>query len=127
MICITILPPAHLHVGAIQLTLVPGPQVLLIVVQAVVDGLGELGSDFGAGDVVACTVASRVLAQVRWRLCDDQDLVHVAVIQLTVRIVIRPISKGVLARCCELFHLFIKQEVQLFLVSLEWWICLDWC
>lgn len=98
----------YLDVSTIHRSLVPCPQVLLVVVKAIIDGLGEFGSDFGAGDVVARAVAARVLAQVRRRLRDDQDLVHVAVIQLAVRVFVRPIGEGVFARGGQLLHLLIE-------------------
>lgn len=56
------------------------PQVLFVVVQAVVDGFGQVCSDLGSGLVVACPVAARVLTEARRGLCDDKDLVDILVI-----------------------------------------------
>lgn len=67
--------------------------------------------------MVACTVAPRVPAHVRWRLGDNEDLVDIPVIDLIVRVLIRPRSEGVLPTI-HLLHLLVKQEIQFLLLIL---------
>lgn len=106
------------YLGTLSL-LLSCPEVLLIVIQAIVDGFSQVGGDLGAGLVVACPVATRVLAEVRRGLSDDEDLVNVMVIQFIVRIiVIGPVCEFVLLGR-HLLHLLVEHEVQLLLVRLD--------
>lgn len=102
---------ADLDGGVLRLVLVV-PQVLLVVEEAVVDDLGQLAGQLGARRVMAGAVAARVLPQVWRRLRDDQDLVDVVVVQLAVRVLVRPIGEGV-APAVHLLHLLVEHKVQL--------------
>lgn len=71
------------YLGALNLFL-SLPQVLLIVVQPVVNGFGQVRGDLGSGLAVARPVATGVFAEIGRGLGDDKDLVNVLVVQLVV-------------------------------------------
>lgn len=102
---------SHLNGGVLGLVLVV-PQVLLVVEEAVVDDLHQLAAQLGAGRVLPRAVAARVLPQVGRRLRHNQDLVNVVVVDLPVRLLVRPVGEGV-PPAVYLLHLFVKHEVQL--------------
>lgn len=107
------LPLSHLAALDLLLSL---PQVLFVVVQPVIDGLGQIGCDLGPGLVVSCAVAAGVFAEVRRGLGDDEDLVDILVVKLVVRVVlVRPVGEFVLPGR-HLLHLLVEHEVQLLLV-----------
>jgi len=104
-------PGAHLDGGVLGLVGVV-LQVLLVVEQPVVDDLHQLAGQLGARRVVAGAVAPRMLPQVGRRLRHDQDLVDVVVVDLAVRVLVRPVGEGV-APAVHLLHLLVEHEVQL--------------
>lgn len=113
-----ILDPACFYLGTFHL-FHSLPQVLLIVVQPIVDSFGQVCSDLGAGLVVARPIATGVLSHIGRGLGDDEDLVHILVVQLIVRVVlIGPVCELVFPGG-HLLHLFIEHEVQFFLVGLS--------
>lgn len=98
------------------------PQVLLIVVQPIVDGFGQVCCDLGPGLVTSCAVTTGMLADVRRGLRDNQDLVDVLVVQLVVGVVlVRPVCELILPGRQLFHHLLVKHEVQLFLVQFCLW------
>lgn len=103
--------PTHLDHGIFWFVRVV-PEVLFIVIKSVVNDLHQFAGQFGARGVVSCAVSSRMLAQVRWRLRDNENLVDVSIIDFTVRVFIRPVGESV-ASAVDLVHLLVKHEVQL--------------
>lgn len=102
---------SHLDGGVLGLVLVI-PQVLLIVEEPIVDHLHQLAGQLGPRRVLPRSVAAGVLPQVGRRLRHDQDLVDVVVIDLAVRLLVRPVGEGV-PSSVHLLHLLVEHEVQL--------------
>lgn len=110
------MPKAHLDLGILRFELL-SPQVLLIVEEPIINDLGQLSTHLGTRGVVASAVAPWVPAHVRWCLSDNEDFVDISVINLIVRVLIRPGGKGILPSI-HLLHFLIKQEIQFLLLIL---------
>lgn len=69
------------------------PEIFLVVVEAVVDGLLEVLGHFHAGLPIAGAIVSLVLRDPRrGALCDDQQFVYVLVGQLVIVVVLGPVG-----------------------------------
>lgn len=99
----------HLDLRILRFELL-SPQVLLVVEEPIVNDLGQLSAHLGTRGVVACAVPPRVPTHIRWCLGDNEDLVHIPVINLIVRVLIRPGGEGVLPPI-HLLQLLVKQEI----------------
>lgn len=106
----------HLDLGILRFKLL-SPQVLLIVEEAIINDLGQLGAHLSTRGMVACAVPPWVPAHVMWCLGDNEDLVDIPVINLIVRFLIRPGGEGVLPPI-HLLHLLVKQKIQFLLLIL---------
>ncbi len=62
--------------------------------------------------MVPGAVSSGMLAHVRRRLSDDQNLVDVSIVDFTIRVLIGPVGERV-ASAVDLLHLLVEHEVQL--------------